>query len=241
MIRLREDLCEAAFLPVSEIANVGRQLADTLGGTRRLNSVHSEPVAVTDGPGVTVEQSSGTGAALELENLHFTYPGIKAPALDGVNLTLAPGRTLALVGSSGAGKTTLANLLMRFWDPEGGAVRLNGHDLKDWLIDDLRAHIALVAQDTYLFNDTIRANILIARPDASAASVAAAVSVSSCSSSTAIACGCSSASISAITSGSKSGRMTPLLGEAFLTSAITAAFPVISVAVIASAKPRGSS
>ena len=101
---------------------------------------------------------------------------MKAPALDGVNLTLAPGRTLALVGSSGAGKTTLANLLMRFWDPEEGTVRLNGHDLKDWRIDDLRAHIALVAQDTYLFNDTIRANILIARPDASAAEVAVAVS-----------------------------------------------------------------
>ncbi len=176
MLPLLTLLAMAAFLPVSEIANIGRQLADTLGGTRRLNAVHNESVAVTDGPGVTAAQSSGAGAALELENVRFTYPGIKAPALDGVNLTLAPGRTLALVGSSGAGKTTLANLLMRFWDPEEGAVRLNGHDLRDWRIDDLRAHIALVAQDTYLFNDTIRANILIARPDASAAEVAAAVS-----------------------------------------------------------------
>ncbi|MFP6777887.1 MAG: thiol reductant ABC exporter subunit CydC, partial [Alphaproteobacteria bacterium] len=176
MLPLLSLLAMAAFLPVSEIANIGRQLADTLGGTRRLNAVHSEPVAVTDGPGVVAAQSSRASAAIELENLRFTYPGIKTPALDGVNLTLAPGRTLALVGSSGAGKTTLANLLMRFWDPEEGTVRLNGHDLKDWRIDDLRAHIALVAQDTYLFNDTIRANILIARPDASAAEVAVAVS-----------------------------------------------------------------
>ena len=174
MLPLLTLLAMAAFLPISEIANIGRQLADTLGGTRRLHGVHSEPVAVTDGPGVT--PSDGGGAALELENVRFTYPGIKAPALDGVNLTLAAGSTLALVGPSGAGKTTLAHLLMRFWDPELGTVRLNGHDLKDWRLDDLRGHIALVAQDTYLFNDTIRANILIARPDASAAEVAAAVS-----------------------------------------------------------------
>ncbi|MDP6590797.1 MAG: thiol reductant ABC exporter subunit CydC, partial [Alphaproteobacteria bacterium] len=168
-------LAMAAFLPVSEIANIGRQLADTLGGTRRLNAVHSEPVAVRDGPGVA--PSSGAGApALELEDVRFTYPGIKAPALVGVNLSLAAGSTLALVGPSGAGKTTLAHLLMRFWDPEQGTVRLGGHDLKEWRLDDLSRHIALVAQDTYLFNDTIRANILIARPEASAAELAAAVS-----------------------------------------------------------------
>ena len=177
MLLLLTLLAMAAFLPVSEIANIGRQLADTLGGTRRLNAVHSEPVPVRDGPGVApAEESDSGGVALELENVRFTYPGIKAPALEGVSLSLAAGSTLALVGPSGAGKTTLASLLMRFWDPEEGTVRLNGHDLKNWRIDDLRGHISLVAQDTYLFNDTIRANILIARPDASEAEVAAAVS-----------------------------------------------------------------
>jgi len=176
MLPLLTLLAMAAFLPISEIANIGRQLADTLGGTRRLHAVHSEPVAVTDGPGVSEAEARGGGAAIELENVTFTYPGIRTPALAGVNLTLPAGSTLALVGPSGAGKTTLANLLMRFWDPEDGTVRLNGHDLKAWRIDDLRRHVALVAQDTYLFNDTIRANILIARPEASAAEVAAAAS-----------------------------------------------------------------
>jgi ATP-binding cassette subfamily C protein CydCD len=168
-------LAMAAFLPISEIANIGRQLADTLGGTRRLHAVHSEPVAVQDGPGVAHEADQRGGAALALENVQFTYPGIGAPALSAINVSVAAGQTLALVGPSGAGKTTLAHLLMRFWDPEEGIVRLDGHDLKSWRLDELRQHIALVAQDTYLFNDTIRANILIARPEASAAEVAAAV------------------------------------------------------------------
>jgi len=175
MLPLLTLLAMAAFLPISEIANIGRQLADTLGGTRRLHAVHSEPEAVQDGPGVVGESYESGSAALALEGVHFTYPGIKAPALKAINVSVAAGRTLALVGPSGAGKTTLAHLLMRFWDPEEGVVRLDGHDLKDWRLDDLRSHIALVAQDTYLFNDTIAANILIARPEASEADVAAAV------------------------------------------------------------------
>ena len=176
MLPLLTLLAMAAFLPVSEIANIGRQLADTLGGTRRLNAVHSEPVPVRDGPGVTsAEESDGGGVALELENVRFTYPGIQAAALSNINLSLAAGMTLALVGPSGAGKTPLAHLLMRFWDPQHGLVRLDDHDLKFWRLDDLRKHIALVAQDTYLFNDTIRANILIARSEATDAEVAAAV------------------------------------------------------------------
>src|SRR6185295_7082250 len=85
----------------------------------------------------------------------------------------------ALVGTSGAGKTTTAQLLMRFWDPDHGRLTLNGADLKHYRLDDLRRQIALVAQDTYLFNDTLRANILIARPEASDAELAAAVTQAS--------------------------------------------------------------
>ena len=167
-------LAMAAFLPVSEIANIGRQLADTLGGTRRLHGVHSEPVAVIDGK-VAAPKAHGSGAALDLDNVSFTYPGIKEPAVRGVNISLPAGRTLALVGPAGSGKTTLAHLLMRFWDPDDGTVSHDGLDLRKWRLDDLRGRVALVAQDTYLFNDTIRGNILIARPEASVAEVEAAV------------------------------------------------------------------
>ena len=86
--------------------------------------------------------------------------------MHGAVLVVPAGKTVALVGASGAGKTTIAHLLMRFWDPENGIIRLGGHDLRDYALDDLRRKLALVAQDTYLFNDTLRANILIANPEA---------------------------------------------------------------------------
>jgi len=101
-----------------------------------------------------------------LEAVDFQYEAGNRRALNGMSLEAPAGKTIALVGSSGAGKTTIAHLLMRFWDPENGMIRLGGHDLRDYALDDLRHKLALVAQDTYLFNDTLRANILIANPEA---------------------------------------------------------------------------
>jgi len=170
-------LAMSAFVPVWEIAQVGRQLADTLGATRRVYAVHAEAVPVTDGPGVMPTRP--TTAALEMERVRFVYPGRGRPALDDVSIAVPAGHTTALVGPSGAGKTTIANLFLRFWDPGAGAVKLGGHDLRDYRLDELRGRIALVAQDTYLFNDTLRNNILIACPSASEAEVAAAVAKAS--------------------------------------------------------------
>jgi ATP-binding cassette, subfamily C, bacterial CydCD len=166
-------LAMSAFVPVWEIAQVGRQLADTLGATRRVYAVHAEPVPVTDGPGVAT--TGPTATALEMARVRFAYPGRARTALDDVSITVPAGATTALVGPSGAGKTTIANLFLRFWDPAAGVVRLDGRDLRDYPLDDLRGRIALVAQDTYLFNDTLRNNILIARPTASEAEVAEAI------------------------------------------------------------------
>jgi ATP-binding cassette subfamily B protein len=155
----------AAFLPVSEIAQVGRQLADTIASTRRLHVVHAEPVAIVDGRLDPVAPAGGS--ALRFEDVNFTYPGRSVPALEGIAFEVPAGATVALVGPSGAGKTTIANLLLRFWDPDSGAIRLDGVDLRDLKLDGLRARIALVSQDTYLFNDTLEANVRLARPDAS--------------------------------------------------------------------------
>ncbi len=170
-------LAMSAFIPVWEIAQVARQLADTLGATRRVHAVHAEPIPVADGAGVGVTATAP--AALELSRVSFAYPGRTQPVLQDVSLRVPAGRTTALVGSSGAGKTTMASLCLRFWDPGTGTVNLDGRDLRDYQLDELRRRIALVAQDTYLFNDSLRNNILIARPAASEAELVAAVAKAS--------------------------------------------------------------
>ena len=131
-------LAMAAFLPVSEIAHIGRQLADTLGATRRLYAVHNEVEAVTDGPGVGARCRASGGVEIEVRDVRFSYFGNRRLALDGATFTVPASTTLALVGPSGAGKTTAAHLLMRFWDPGSGVIRFDGHDLREYRLDELR-------------------------------------------------------------------------------------------------------
>ncbi|HEY1300986.1 MAG TPA: ABC transporter ATP-binding protein [Stellaceae bacterium] len=154
----------SSFLPISEIANVSRQLADTIASTRRLYAVEREQPAVADGP-LNPPEPQG-GSAIRFEETSFTYPGARRAALSGITLAVPAGATVALVGPSGAGKTTLANLLLRFWDPTQGRILIDGVDLKEFGLDHLRRRISLVSQDTYLFNDTLRANVALARPEA---------------------------------------------------------------------------
>ncbi len=156
-------LAMSAFLPVSEIAQIGRQLADTLGSTRRLHAVRTEKVEVEDGPGAVPVAGA---PALEFEHVDFEYLRGR-PVLRDLSFRVPEGRTVALVGPSGAGKTTAAHLLLRFWDPKAGTVRMYGEPMRRYRLDALRERIALVSQDTYLFNETLRGNILMARPEAS--------------------------------------------------------------------------
>ncbi len=96
---------------------------------------------------------------IRFENVSFSYANAQRPALDGITLTVNPSQTVALVGPSGGGKTTLANLVPRFYRPGGGRILVDGHDLETLTLASLRANIALVSQDVVLFNDTVAANI----------------------------------------------------------------------------------
>jgi ABC-type multidrug transport system fused ATPase/permease subunit len=102
---------------------------------------------------------------LEFDNVGFSYPGTPAAALDGVSLTIAAGETVALVGPSGAGKSTLSRLVPRLHDPGSGAVRLDGHDLRELRLEWLREHVAILFQDAPVIRGTVRENIAFGRPD----------------------------------------------------------------------------
>jgi ATP-binding cassette subfamily B protein len=105
----------------------------------------------------------------------FAYPGTDRPALDDVSFDVKQGQLVALVGPSGAGKTTITNLVPRFYDPQLGAVEVDGRDVREITLESLGAQIGTVFQDTFLFHASIRENLLYARPDASEQQLAAAV------------------------------------------------------------------
>ena len=113
--------------------------------------------------------------AVTFNNVGFSYPGTDTQALVGVSVEIKTGTTVAIVGPSGAGKTTAAQLILRFWDVDEGTISLFGEPLHNLDLDDLRSHVAMVSQETYLFNDTLAENILMARPDATDAEVRTAI------------------------------------------------------------------
>ncbi|UGQ13145.1 ABC transporter ATP-binding protein/permease [Yinghuangia sp. ASG 101] len=132
--------------------------------------IDSQPL-VTEKPDAT--PLAPRAAGIEFDRATFGYVASR-PVLNGLTLSVAPGETLALVGTSGSGKSTVSMLLPRFYDVQDGAVRVAGHDVRDLTLDSLRAAIGLVAEDSFLFSDTVRANIAYGRPDATDEQVRAA-------------------------------------------------------------------
>ena len=124
----------------------------------------AEP-GVHDAAGLTGAAMS-LGGEIALHNVTFRYSSQARPALADVSLEIAEGETVAIVGHSGAGKTTVASLLLRFFDPQAGRLTCGETDFRDVPLDDLRRHIGYVSQDTYLFYGTIEENLRIGRPDA---------------------------------------------------------------------------
>jgi ATP-binding cassette subfamily B protein len=117
-------------------------------------------------PEAPVELLASTAVSLELRDVSFCYPGAEAPVLDSISLTSLPGQTTAVVGSTGAGKTTLVNLIARLVDVTSGQVLVNGVDLRDLAPEDLWSRIGLVPQRPYLFSGTVASNMRYGKPDA---------------------------------------------------------------------------
>ena len=169
-------LAVASFGPIVNVVTVAKELMQSLAAGRRLFAIEDEPVAVVDGPGVELAPAAGRPRSLSaaFSDVTFAYAPSLPQALSDVSFAVGAGQTVALVGRSGAGKSTLAHLLLRFWDPDHGQVLIDGHDVRDFALDDLRQHVALVAQDTYLFNMSLRENLRLGRSDATDEEVLAA-------------------------------------------------------------------
>ena len=132
-----------------------------MASTNRVLDLLDTDIGIVEGD-VTIQKISGD---IEFKDLTFSYHG-RSPVYEGLSLAIKPGETLGIVGSTGAGKTTLMNLLMRLHDPQSGHVELDGVDVKDLTLNCLRGSIALVSQNTTLFPGSVRENILYGRPDA---------------------------------------------------------------------------
>jgi subfamily B ATP-binding cassette protein MsbA len=158
------------YQPIKSLAKLHNQLNQAAAASQKVFEMLQITSTVVDPPKPV--PLDARGADIYFENIEFDY-GDK-PVFCGIDLRVKAGQMVAVVGSSGSGKTTLANLLLRFYDPKRGAVRIGGTDIRDVSIKDLRRQIALVAQETILFNDTIRNNIALGRPGASDAEIEAA-------------------------------------------------------------------
>ncbi len=152
----------SSVVVTSQLARAGIDRVYDLVDTRPTITEAAHPVAVPDGP-----------LGLELRDVHFGYTAAD-PVLVGLDLSVAPGETVALVGGSGSGKSTVSLLLGRFYDPSAGSISLGGVDVTDVSMHELRRAVGLVFEEAFLFSDSIRANIAYGRPDASDAEVRAA-------------------------------------------------------------------
>ncbi len=179
-------LSQRLLWPLTRLGETFDQYQRAMASTNRiLDVIDTEPTIVGGTTRLSLQRGEGR---VEFDHVTFRYegappaedgpnPGAAGTALDDVTFALDAGATTAVVGPTGSGKSTLVKLLLRFYDPQQGAVRIDGHDVRDLDLGDLRRLTGLVSQDVYLFHGTVRENIAYARPDASIDDVVAAATI----------------------------------------------------------------
>jgi ATP-binding cassette subfamily B protein len=164
---------------VANLTNIANSVQQSLSGARRVFEILDAPVAI-ESPASPVRIGQGRGAPvqgrIEFDHVWFEYlPGV--PVLKDVSFTIEPGQKVAILGATGAGKSTLLSLLCRFYDPTRGRILLDGHDLRTLDLADLRRSIGLVFQETFLFSNTVAANVAYGNPAATLGEVRRAASI----------------------------------------------------------------
>ncbi|HZI18381.1 MAG TPA: ABC transporter transmembrane domain-containing protein [Pyrinomonadaceae bacterium] len=154
----------SSYDPMRKLSRLHNGMEQALAAVRHVWEVMDEHAELPEKPGAVALGPLGRG--IELRNVSFHYASDERPILRDINLDIPAGQMVALVGESGGGKSTLTKLIPRFHDPASGAVLWDGTDLRDARLSSLRRHIALVTQETVLFNDTVRYNIAYGRPEA---------------------------------------------------------------------------
>jgi ATP-binding cassette subfamily B multidrug efflux pump len=160
------------LFPILTIGFLSASISRAGASSQRVFDVLDAPLDVTDGPDAS--PLPPVSCRVDFDNVSFRYPGSDRDILSGVSFTAEPGQTVAILGTTGSGKSTLVNLIPRFYDVTGGAVRLDGHDVRDVTLSSLRSQIGIVLQETRLFSGTVRDNVAFGKPGATDKEVVAA-------------------------------------------------------------------